>query len=208
MHARPASEFVIYGTFWILALAFVLRILAAVYYYHRSGRGQAPRRNPVGRKPPPKWLTSGITGLLLVAGCAVLGMATALAARQWRVNAAGVRDQRTLSLDLHIPHVMPNQTYTVIAKFHLRGRQYVSAPLRVQFGPQKPVYHLLLYYDPRRPQRNGWAKLRADARDLERMAADAIAWMLLSILLLEWLQFARARTYNSDSAGTSEGLQL
>lgn len=189
MEARPTSELLVNGIFWVVALALGFRLLAAAYF-RSSQNAPLVRRRAARRERVPRWMASGITGLILVAGWILLAILTVRAAHRWRSQMVDPGSRKELPLDLHIPHVDPARTYTVIAKFYVRGRQYVSGPLPVKFGAQKPVYHLSLYYDSRHPERNTWSHLPNNDLAMQRAAVYASGWMFLTILLLEWRELA------------------
>ena len=189
MGASSTSGPFIYGIFCIVAVALVARISLAVYRL----RGRQTARQRYGDRSPgrwAKWMTSGAAGLLLIAAWTWLGISTAKAAHHWRADGMAVRDQKMLPLDLHITRAIPEQTYTVIAKFRIHGRQYTSSSLQMRFGNGRPAYRLLLFYDPRNPARNAWIRLQSDGHARDRTMTRATGWMLLTMLLLEWLQTA------------------
>ncbi len=194
MHGAPASEILIRVIFWLVVVVFAARIAIAIYRW-RSGRTQAERRPVYRRSRQPTWFTSRLSAVLLGLAFIWLGTLATVDANHWHVSQGSVRHQKILPLDLYIPHVSPDRTYTVVAKFRVQGKPYVSStPLHVKFGPQKPAYRVALYYDTKNPARNAWTRFENPGeRELNRAMVHAIGSMMVAILLLEWLTTWRTR---------------
>ena len=206
MHGAPASEILIRPIFWLIAVALVARAAIIVYQW-RSGRTEGGRRYVHRWSRQPRWFTSRLSAVLLGVAFIGLGTLATVEAYQWHISQGSAMQQKMLPLDLHIPHVSPERTYTVVAKFRVQGKPYVSRnPLHIKFGPQKPVYRVVLYYDTKNPARNTWTRFENPSKqELNRAMIHAIGSMIVAILLLEWLNAWRTRRISAaknDSRST------
>src|SRR5665213_964287 len=179
--------------FLLLAFALVLRVAIGAYRF-RENNVQVLRQRLERWQQRQRWLTSGIFFLLVAIGFLWMGTTTAVEAYRWKVDTNAALHQKMLPLDLHIPNVSPDRTYTVVARFRIHGKPYASRPLHIKFGEKKPAYQLTLYYDPKNPARNAWTKFQIPSRrDLNRAVAHAIGFMFFGILLLNGLEFTLLR---------------
>lgn len=96
----------------------------------------------------------------------------------------------------------------MVAKFQVDGRAYVSSsPLYLQFGQQKPVYRVVLYYDSKNPARNAWTRFPLPKPHvLDRVFAYAIGFLALTVVLIElveteWIRRQLQRTSINQDLG-------
>lgn len=185
----PSFEIVAYAIFCLVVLALLFRV-AMVARRLRSGSEIFRQRYERRQRGQPRWLTSPLFLLFLGLVWVGLGSRTAITGRNWYRDERSASRQKTMLLDLTIPHVSPERIYTVIAKFQVDGRAYTSSsPLHIQFGQQKPVYRVVLYYDPKNPARNTWTRFqRPNSQVLDRVLAYAIGFLALTAVLIELLE--------------------
>ncbi|MGO8720653.1 MAG: hypothetical protein ACLQMO_15780 [Acidobacteriaceae bacterium] len=190
----PSLEILLCGIVCLLALALLLRVATAARRL-RNGSEVLLQRSERGRRAQPKWLTSPLFLFFLVLVWVGLGARTAIAGRDWYRDERSASHQKEVFLDLTIPHVSPERIYTVVAKFQVDGRAYVSSsPLHIQFGQQKPVYRVVLYYDSRNPTRNAWTQFqRPRPQVLDRVLAYAAGFLALTagwieLIETEWIR--------------------
>lgn len=179
--------------FWLLVLTLVTKIWMSAYRFRQNNLKIFQRRLEHWQRHP-RWIASSVFILLTSIGFFWMGTMTAIQAHRWHSDTKTALQQKILPLDLHIPNVSPDRTYTVVAKFRIHGRPYESSPLHVKFGAKKSSYNLTLHYDAKNPAKNSWVEFQAPGKqDLNRVMDSANGLMFLGILLWEPLEIKLIR---------------
>jgi hypothetical protein len=187
--------------FSLMTLAFSFQLARCIHRLRRNDKQILQQRvERWGRRP--KWLISGIMFFVLGVGFVFLGAMTAVKTYRWQQDRKTAEHQKALPLDLHIPSVSPDRTYTVVAKFRVRGRSYTSLPLQMKFGRQKSSYPVTLYYDVKDPAKNSWTRFETpDQRELKQALGHAIGLIFIGILLIDYgeIQMIKRRLAGNKS---------
>ena len=190
MH-RPLVGDLEFALLGILAVALVCRLAAAARRLKKGDHEDFGRVVEHWRVRP-GWLTSNLFLVLLALAILFLGTRSARELRHWYSVQRALFEQKSLLLDLHIPNASPDRTYTVMAKFYVQDRPYVSStPLQIRFGARQTAYRVRLYYDAGDPARNAWTPLPPPKRELPIRAMAAGIGLLL--LALVWVELAEVR---------------
>ncbi len=188
--------------FGLLAFMLIVRAWMCARRFYKNDL-QASRQRLETSQRRPGWITSGIFTFAVIIAFLALGIITAIQTYRWRLATKAALHQTVLPVVVYIPHVSPDQTYTVVTKFRIHGRPYSSSPIRIRFGAQMASYHLKLYYDAKNPAINSWEKFQVPGqRQLNRAIYEGIGLMLLGLLLVDRLeiQWIRRRLVHADSA--------